>query len=129
MQEKFDPTTAQSGYFTIHHTDEAGHETHVPGQYPMVLPTLGHPAMDVRRVRGLAGLEVFDPGFSSTSVGHSAITFIDGRGDGTQGKLYYRGYAIEELAEKCSYTEVSYLLLYGALPDPSQLEQFEAKLK
>ncbi|KAI0239784.1 hypothetical protein L0F63_002334, partial [Massospora cicadina] len=59
-----------------------------------------------------AGLMVYDPGFMNTAVAQSKITFIDG----DEGILHYRGYPIEELAEKSSFLEVSYLLLYGDLP-------------
>lgn len=63
----------------------------------------------------------FDPGFTSTASCISAITFIDGE----EGKLWYRGYSIDELAANCTFIEVCFLLLYGDLPSRQQLEKFE----
>ena len=63
------------------------------------------------------GLLSYDPAFMNTASCRSAITFIDGE----QGILRYRGYSIEELAEKSTFVEVSYLLIYGHLPNKTQL--------
>ncbi|CEQ39250.1 SPOSA6832_00744, partial [Sporobolomyces salmonicolor] len=70
------------------------------------------------------GLRVFDPGFMNTAVIQSKITFIDGE----KGILRYRGYPIEQLAEKSSFLETSYLLLYGELPTAKQFELFEREV-
>jgi citrate synthase len=69
-------------------------------------------------------LFTYDPGFTSTAACDSAITFIDG----DKGELMYRGYPIDQLAEKSHYLEVCYLLLYGELPRPEQLADFENRV-
>ncbi len=66
--------------------------------------------------RGLPGLSMYDPFFKNTAVVRSAISAVDG----TAGRLWYRGYAVEELVAKCSYLEVSHLLIYGHLPSASE---------
>jgi len=70
------------------------------------------------------GLRSYDPGFTNTSAATSRITFING----PEGILTYRGYPIEQLAEKSSFLEVSYLLMYGELPNVSQLQYFEDRV-
>lgn len=70
------------------------------------------------------GLRSYDPGFTNTSAATSRITYING----PEGLLTYRGYPIEQLAEKSSFLEVSYLLMYGELPDVSQLQYFEDRV-
>lgn len=67
------------------------------------------------------GLMTYDPGYGNTASCKSSITFIDGE----RGILRYRGYPIEQLAEKCTYLEVAYLLLYGKLPSQSELDEWE----
>jgi citrate synthase len=67
------------------------------------------------------GIMTYDPAFMNTASCRSAITFIDG----DKGILRYRGYPIEQLAEKCSFLEVAYLLLEGELPTTAQLEKWE----
>ena len=62
----------------------------------------------------------FDPGFTCTGSCESKITFIDGE----EGKLQYRGYSIESIADKCDYMEVCYLLLFGELPTHEQKRSF-----
>lgn len=71
------------------------------------------------------GLVTYDPGYVSTGSTESAITFIDG----DEGILRYRGYAIEDLAEKATFNEVSYLLIHGELPTQEQLEKFNAEIR
>src|ERR671928_778134 len=66
------------------------------------------------------GLATYDPGFVNTASCRSAITYIDG----DVGILEYRGYPIEQLAERSTFLEVAYLLLNGELPTPKELEQF-----
>ena len=70
------------------------------------------------------GLVSFDPGMFNTAVCHSSVAFIDG----DAGILDYRGYAIDELAEHCTYLEVAYLLIYGELPNPAQLAAWEGDI-
>jgi citrate synthase len=80
-------------------------------------------AMDLRQIKADAedfGLMTYDPAFMNTASTKSEITYLDG----DKGILRYRGYPIEQLAEKCSYLEVAYLILYGELPNSSQLEQW-----
>ncbi|MBP1653719.1 MAG: citrate synthase [Bacteroidetes bacterium] len=70
------------------------------------------------------GLMTYDPAFMNTASCKSTITFIDG----DKGILMYRGYPIEQLAEKCSYLEVAYLLVHGELPNKTQLEEWSAHI-
>ena len=79
--------------------------------------------MDLRKIKTGPddfGLMTYDPAFMNTASCHSAITFIDG----DKGILRYRGYPIEQLAEKCTFLEVAYLLLQGELPTASQLKEW-----
>ena len=90
-----------------------------PIELPMLSGTLGNDVIDIRNL-GKHGVFTYDPGFMSTAACNSNITFIDGE----KGLLYYRGYPIEQLAEHCSFMEVSYLLLHGELPNSTQTKQF-----
>ncbi|HMO02916.1 MAG TPA: citrate synthase [Oligoflexia bacterium] len=81
--------------------------------------------VDITTLRERSGLISFDPGYVNTGSCLSSITFIDGE----KGILRYRGYPIEELAESSSFLETSYLLIYGELPTPSELEDFAAKIR
>jgi citrate synthase len=87
---------------------------------PITKGTLGPDVLDIRSLYQQTGLFTFDPGFTSTASCESNITFIDG----DKGELLYRGYPIEQLAEKSNFLEVSYLLLYGELPTNHQYEDF-----
>lgn len=71
------------------------------------------------------GKVTYDPGFANTANASSAVTYIDG----DEGILRYRGYPIEQLAEKSTFVEVSYLLIYGELPTQTQLDEFDARLR
>ncbi|WDZ82518.1 citrate synthase [Micromonospora cathayae] len=71
------------------------------------------------------GLTTYDPGFVNTAACSSAITYIDG----DAGILRYRGYPIDQLAEKSSFLEVSYLLIYGELPTATQLDEFSQRIR
>ena len=82
--------------------------------------TEGPDTVDITRLYGQGKVFTYDPGFVSTASCNSSITFIDGN----EGILRYRGYPIEQLAAQSSFIEVAYLLLYGALPSPTQLEDF-----
>src|ERR1700748_2581786 len=83
--------------------------------------TTGPDVVDVRKLYGEADVFTFDTGFTSTASCESKITYIDG----DAGILLHRGYPIEQLAEKSSFLEVCYLLLYGELPTAAQFEEFE----
>ena len=81
-------------------------------------------AMDLRQIKTAQddfGLITYDPGFANTGSCRSRITFVDG----ARGILRYRGYPIEQLAEKLTYPEVAYLIFHGELPDPNQKRQWE----
>jgi citrate synthase len=93
-------------------------------ELPMFSPTSGPDVIDIRKLYAQAGVFTYDPGFTSTASCDSTITFIDG----DEGILTHRGYAIGELAEKSHYLEVCYLLLYGELPSPAELEDFEHRV-
>ena len=91
---------------------------------PVHKPTLGPDVLDIRKLYAEADVFTFDPGFTSTAACESAITFIDG----DVGELLYRGYPIEQLAEKSTHLEVCYLLLYGELPTAPQLADFTQRV-
>jgi len=92
------------------------------GEHEMAIkaPTEGASAVDVSKLLAKSGMTTFDPGFTSTAACASAITYIDG----DAGILLYRGYPIDQLAERSTFLEVSYLLIYGELPTQAQLDQF-----
>src|SRR5215469_16886649 len=90
-------------------------------ELPVITGTENEKAIDVTKLRAQTGLITYDEGFKNTGCTESAITFLDGE----KGILRYRGYNIEDLAEKSSFTEVTYLLLYGELPTAAQLKVFE----
>jgi citrate synthase len=88
--------------------------------FPIYSGKEGPDVIDVRALYGKTGLFTYDPGFMSTASCRSSITYIDG----DVGILQYRGYPIEQLAETCSFLEVSYLIMYGELPNKAQLDKF-----
>ncbi|QYO78491.1 citrate synthase [Devosia salina] len=96
-----------------------GDQTH---EFPILSGSVGPDVMDIRSLYAKTGLFTYDPGFTSTAACDSSITYIDG----DKGELLYRGYPIEQLADKSSYLEVCYLLLYGELPTQAQMKEFEA---
>ena len=89
-------------------------------ELPVLSGTEGPDCVDISSLYAQGKVFTFDPGFVSTASCDSAITYIDGN----EGILRYRGYPIEQLAEKSTFIEVAYLLLYGELPTPTQLEDF-----
>ena len=93
-------------------------------QLPVVPATEGAPGVDVSKLLSRTGLVTYDPGFANTASCASGITYIDG----DAGILRYRGYPIEELAEKSTFAEVSYLLIYGELPTADELAAFTSRL-
>jgi citrate synthase len=93
-------------------------------EFPVVSSSVGSDAMDISKLHSTLGLHTFDQGFVNTASTKSGITFIDG----DAGILRYRGYPIEQLAAKKSFLDVSYLLIYGELPDKVQLETFDQSL-
>ena len=93
-------------------------------EFPTIEGTEGEIGIEGRTLRGTTGAIFLDPGYGSTGSCTSEITFINGE----EGVLRYRGYPIEELAEKASFEEVIYLLVWGKLPNRSELDEMKAKL-
>lgn len=93
-------------------------------ELPVIEGTENEKAVDIAKLRGQSGLITIDPGFKNTGSTKSAITFLDGE----EGILRYRGYGIEELAEKSTFLEVAYLLIYGELPSQSEYEKFSREI-
>jgi len=91
---------------------------------PVITGSEGERAIDIAQLRAKTGTVTIDPAFMNTASVKSAITFIDG----DKGILRYRGIPIEELAEKSSFVEVAYLLIYGNLPNEAQLASWSEKL-
>jgi citrate synthase len=102
-------------------------ELNIDGK-PLELPTIvgseGEVGIDISSLRNATGCITLDPGYGNTGSCESAITFIDGE----KGILRYRGYDIAELAEKSTFIETSYLLIYGSLPTRTQLVEFSNML-
>jgi citrate synthase len=94
-------------------------------ELPVVVGTEGEKAIDISKLRDMSGYITLDLGYKNTGATTSAITFLDGE----QGILHYRGYPIEQLAEKASFLEVSYLLLNGELPTAAELDDFEDQIR
>lgn len=90
-------------------------------EFPVITGTEGEKAIDISKLRDLTGHITLDFGYKNTGATKSAITFLDGE----EGILKYRGYPIEELAEKASFLEVAYLLIYGELPSKETVEKFQ----
>ena len=93
-------------------------------EFPVLEGSVGPDVIDIRSLYAKTGLFTYDPGFTSTAACDSSITYIDG----DKGELMYRGYPIDQLAEKSSYLEVCYLLLYGELPTKAQLKDFDQRV-
>ena len=89
-------------------------------ELPVLDGTIGPKVIDVRKLYGQTGYFTYDPGFMATAACRSAITYIDG----DEGILLYRGYPIQQLAEKSDFLEVAYLLLNGDLPTADQKVEF-----
>lgn len=92
---------------------------------PVYTGTEGEKAIDISKLRDQTGHITLDPGYKNTGATKSAITFLDGE----KGILKYRGYKIEDLAEKSTFLEVAYLLIYGDLPSKETLEKFRSDIK
>ncbi|AEE19846.1 citrate synthase [Dokdonia sp. Hel_I_63] len=95
-------------------------------EFPIITGTEKEQAIDIKTLRGATGgITTIDPGYKNTGSCESAITFLDGE----KGILRYRGYSIEELAEKADFLETAYLLIFGELPTKQQLDKFHADIK
>ena len=94
--------------------------------FPLITGTENETAIDIKTLRGVTGgITTIDPGYKNTGSCESAITFLNGE----EGILRYRGYSIEELAEKADFLEVAYLLIFGELPTQDQLDKFHSDIK
>ncbi len=95
-------------------------------EFPVIKGTEEESAIDIKTLRSATGgLTTIDPGYKNTGSCESAITFLDGE----KGILRYRGYSIEELAQKADFLEVCYLLIFGELPNKEQLKAFHIDIK
>jgi len=94
-------------------------------ELPIIIDSENNIAVDIKDLRSATGAITYDPGYKNTGSCESAITYLDGE----NGILSYRGYAIEELAEKASFLEVCYLLIFGELPTADQLAKFHKDIK
>ncbi|WP_452602178.1 citrate synthase [Pontimicrobium sp. MEBiC06410] len=95
-------------------------------EFPLITGTENEVAIDIKTLRGATGgVTTIDPGYKNTGSCESAITFLNGE----EGILRYRGYAIEDLAEKADFLEVAYLLIFGELPTKEQLDKFHTDVK
>ena len=93
-------------------------------ELPVVTGTENEKGIDIKTLRALTGYITIDPGYKNTGSCFSAITYLDGE----NGILQYRGYPIEQLAEKADFLEVAYLLIYGELPNKKQFELFKSSI-
>jgi len=94
-------------------------------EFPVIEGSEQEKAIDISKLRDQTGYITIDPGYKNTGATKSAITFLDGE----EGVLNYRGYSIEDLAEKSSFLEVAYLLIYGELPTEKQFAEFEHEIR
>ncbi|GAB3517498.1 type II citrate synthase [Emticicia fontis] len=94
-------------------------------QYPTIEGSEGEKAIDIAKLRDETGYITIDSGYKNTGATKSAITFLDGE----EGILRYRGYAIEDLAEKANFLGVAYLLINGELPNKAQYDQFDTAIR
>lgn len=95
-------------------------------EFPVIKGSENELAIDIKTLRGrTGGMITIDPGYKNTGSCESGITFLDGE----KGILRYRGYSIEELAEKADFLEVAYLLIFGELPNKEQLAAFHVDIK
>ena len=93
-------------------------------ELPVTTGSMDEKSIDISKLRSATGLITMDPGYKNTGSCESKITFLDGE----EGKLMYRGYPIEQLAEKSSFVEVMYLLIKGELPTQAELDKFIADI-
>ncbi|RTY92314.1 citrate synthase [Flavobacterium sp. GT3R68] len=94
-------------------------------EFPVIVGSENEVAIDINKLRDLSGAITIDPGYKNSGSCKSEITFLDGE----EGILRYRGYSIEDLADKAGFLEVSYLLIFGELPSKTELERFETDIR
>ena len=105
----------------VYITDESSGKTL---ELPVIAGTEGEPTLSIKALPSTLGYFTYDPGFTATASCTSKITFIDGG----KGILRYRGYPIDQLAEKSTFLEVAYLLLAGELPTSDELSEFQTDI-
>jgi len=94
-------------------------------ELPIVEGTENERALDISKLRAQSGLVTLDPGFKNTGSTESSITYLDGE----NGVLRYRGYPIEQIAEKAEFLEVAYLIIFGELPNKEEYENWASDVK
>jgi len=94
-------------------------------EFPVIIGSENEAAIDISKLRDMSGVITLDPGYKNSGACKSEITFLDGE----LGILRYRGYSIEDLAEKSHFLEVSYLIIFGELPSSERLQQFENDIR
>lgn len=94
-------------------------------EFPIVVGSENEVGIDISKLRDLSGAITLDPGYKNSGACKSEVTFLDGE----EGILRYRGYSIEELADKAHFLEVSYLVIFGELPTAEELEQYETNIR
>ncbi|MSP85667.1 MAG: citrate synthase [Flavobacteriaceae bacterium] len=94
-------------------------------EFSVIVGSENEVAIDINKLRDLTGAITLDPGYKNSGSCKSEITYLDGE----EGILRYRGYAIEDLADKANFLEVSYLLIFGDLPTKQELEKFETNIR
>jgi citrate synthase len=94
-------------------------------ELPVIVGSENEAAIDISKLRDVTGAITMDPGYKNSGVCKSEITFLDGE----EGILRYRGYSIEDLADKADFLEVSYLVIFGELPTKAQLQLFETDIR
>ncbi|PYY38196.1 citrate synthase [Curtobacterium sp. MCPF17_046] len=94
-------------------------------EFPILQSVDGASTIDISSLKKQTGLNTLDYGFVNTGSTKSAITYIDG----DQGILRYRGYPIDQVASNCTFLEVAWLLIYGELPSPTELEAFDSRIR
>ena len=94
-------------------------------EFPVIEGSENEIAIDISKLRDVSGAISMDPGYKNSGVCLSKITFLDGE----EGILRYRGYSIEDLADKASFLEVSFLVIFGELPTKRELSDFETNIR
>ncbi|MBS7786463.1 citrate synthase [Flavobacterium sp. CYK-55] len=94
-------------------------------EFPVIVGSENEVGIDINKLRDLSGAITMDPGYKNSGSCTSEITFLDGE----EGILRYRGYAIEDLADKADFLEVAFLIIFGELPTKQQLTQFENDIR
>ena len=94
-------------------------------EFPVIVGSEGERSVDITSLRGRTGLITYDPGYGNTGACKSAVTFLDGE----KGILRHRGYAIDELAQHYAFVEVSFLLIFGHLPNQTEVDEFREQMK